>query len=142
MTVYKRVEEWSGSGSCSLLVCRSCSPSRPLDYSIESFCLTSRKDIESGVCLCVSLFHRIQERKILKSRTWNEEETRISLVGVCRYREAGGGEQQRASKPHTRRFSVPSRGFQERERESPFPVDLLLLRLLPFLSIWKKKKKQ
>ena len=66
-------------------------PPPPLDYSIESFCLTSRKDIESGVCLCVSLFHRIQERKILKSRTWNEEETRISLVGVCRYREAGGG---------------------------------------------------
>ena len=116
MTVYKRVEEWSGSGSCSLLVCRSCSPSRPLDYSIESFCLTSRKDIESGVCLCVSLFHRIQERKILKSRTWNEEETRISLVGVCRYREAGGGSNN-ARQNRTRVDSLCHQGDSKREKE-------------------------
>lgn len=94
------------------------------------------------MCLCVSLFHRIQERKILKSRTWNEEETRISLVGVCRYREEEGGGQQRASKPHTRRFSVPSRGFQERERESPLPMDLLLLRLLLPFSFYLEEEEE
>ena len=61
-----------------------------------------------------------------KSRRWNEG-TRISLAGTI-----DGG---RASKPHTRRFFGPSRGFQK--RQSPFPMDLLLL-LIPVLSIMER----
>ena len=71
------------------------------------------------MCLCVSLFHRIQERKILKSRTWNEEETRISLVGVCRYRvEEEGGATTRVKTAHASILCAIKGIPRERKRKS------------------------
>ena len=127
MTVYKRVE-WHGRALSAAL-------SPTLDYSIEGFCLTSRK-ISRVACVCVSLFYRIQGRKIQSQEHGMKKQG--FLLRWCRYRE------RIRTRVKTAHASIlcAIKGIP-REREIPLPMDLLRLFLLPILripslSIWEK----